>query len=278
MTSSNILQFTVSDPAISQKDADGIDLIGGINGVSHIEVDFKETMSTNHLVIKIHMKYNVQSCELIDLKDDACIYLSSSESVKADSLTLVSEDVSVADKPAPVMTDAQKLTRINQILALAGDWCQEQVLPESNICMSALKDVRRVMKGHPSAPAMTLDLNLFDSHGNGISGNKSLNLTPASLTDVIDHAAQLTLVMRSQLQYISDQNIINAMTELSEALVTAGIISENWREGSLDAPSCHQCGESFTLDSEGVANHTDDNADVDHDADADHTPYTLEGK
>lgn len=272
MTSSHTLLFSVSNPVFSQQDADNIDCIGGINGVDYFEAAFQETDRTNHLTVTIYMKYNVQPCELIDLKDDACIYLKSSESVKADSLTLV------AEKP---VTDSQKLARIAKIIAMASDWCQDQEngITEGSICISAMKDIRRLLGGQPAEPVneISVDLNNFDIYGNNKDKNskKSISLTPARITDVFDHATQLTLVMRHQLQYISDQNIINVMMELNESLVVADVIPENWHG---EDESCHQCGEPFTINENGIANHVDDNEGIDHDADSNHTPYSVTNK
>lgn len=38
---------------------------------------------------------------------------------------------------------------------------------------------------------------------------------------------------------------------------------------------CHECGESFFITDTGIAHHTGN--PIDHDADADHVPFTLEG-
>lgn len=39
---------------------------------------------------------------------------------------------------------------------------------------------------------------------------------------------------------------------------------------------CHVCGESFVFDVVGIAHHVDDEGGIDHDADADHVPYSLD--
>lgn len=41
-------------------------------------------------------------------------------------------------------------------------------------------------------------------------------------------------------------------------------------------PLCHQCGQDFEIDEEGVATHVNENGDVDYDTDADHVPYKLD--
>jgi hypothetical protein len=40
-------------------------------------------------------------------------------------------------------------------------------------------------------------------------------------------------------------------------------------------PDCHQCGKEFSIDQHGVATHLTEDEEIDHDADADHVPYTL---
>jgi hypothetical protein len=40
--------------------------------------------------------------------------------------------------------------------------------------------------------------------------------------------------------------------------------------------SCHVCGGDFAVDGNGIANHLDDDGDIDHDVDADHVPYSLD--
>lgn len=44
-----------------------------------------------------------------------------------------------------------------------------------------------------------------------------------------------------------------------------------------ERPSCDWCGERFTIDDAGIANHLGEEGGVDHDADADHVPFTREG-
>jgi hypothetical protein len=44
-----------------------------------------------------------------------------------------------------------------------------------------------------------------------------------------------------------------------------------------DAKDCHQCGKNFFIDAETqTAHHIDEEGDIDHDADADHVPYSLD--
>jgi hypothetical protein len=44
------------------------------------------------------------------------------------------------------MTPEEKLKRIENIIELAENWAEEQVMPESMICMGALKDIRTVVR------------------------------------------------------------------------------------------------------------------------------------
>ena len=39
---------------------------------------------------------------------------------------------------------------------------------------------------------------------------------------------------------------------------------------------CHECGAPFQLNGDGTTQHLDANGRIDHDADADHVPFTLE--
>ena len=39
---------------------------------------------------------------------------------------------------------------------------------------------------------------------------------------------------------------------------------------------CHLCGGDFEITSGGIANHIDENGNIDHDEDARHVPYMLE--
>lgn len=46
-----------------------------------------------------------------------------------------------------IMTE--KIDKIKNAVKLAEDWCKDQStkIPESQICMAALKDIRRIIKG-----------------------------------------------------------------------------------------------------------------------------------
>lgn len=50
-----------------------------------------------------------------------------------------------------IVTDSSvndsKVERIKATVKLADEWAAEQVMPESDICMGALKDVRRIVNG-----------------------------------------------------------------------------------------------------------------------------------
>lgn len=46
---------------------------------------------------------------------------------------------------------------------------------------------------------------------------------------------------------------------------------------ALDDPDefCHECGKQFAVDDSGVSNHLKEGGGIDHDADADHVPFSL---
>jgi hypothetical protein len=44
------------------------------------------------------------------------------------------------------MTDKEKLEFIEKVIKTAEKWCDNQSMPESAVCMSALKDIRRVVR------------------------------------------------------------------------------------------------------------------------------------
>ena len=39
---------------------------------------------------------------------------------------------------------------------------------------------------------------------------------------------------------------------------------------------CHECGQEFIISESGIATHVDEQGFIDHDADADHVPFTRE--
>ena len=45
-----------------------------------------------------------------------------------------------------LLQDSEKISLISGTIDLASDWCEEQVLPKSQICMSALKDIRNIVR------------------------------------------------------------------------------------------------------------------------------------
>ena len=46
---------------------------------------------------------------------------------------------------------------------------------------------------------------------------------------------------------------------------------------TIETQYCHECGEPFVIDDQGIATHTDKHGlERDHDADADHVPFSLE--
>ena len=44
------------------------------------------------------------------------------------------------------MLDNEKLKKIEAIILMAENWCDKQILPEGSVCVSALKDIRRVVR------------------------------------------------------------------------------------------------------------------------------------
>ena len=43
-------------------------------------------------------------------------------------------------------TPEQKLERVRGVIKMAEDWCDKQLMSEGQICMAALKDVRRIVR------------------------------------------------------------------------------------------------------------------------------------
>jgi hypothetical protein len=63
------------------------------------------------------------------------------------------------------------------------------------------------------------------------------------------------------------------------APMTIGV-DETYEEGEFlkfvgDDDECHDCGEPFVTDENGISNHITEDGDIDHDADADHVPYST---
>jgi hypothetical protein len=44
------------------------------------------------------------------------------------------------------MSDKEKVDKIKEIVSLAEEWAEQQTMAEGQICMAALKDVRRVVR------------------------------------------------------------------------------------------------------------------------------------
>ncbi len=42
-------------------------------------------------------------------------------------------------------TESAKIERIKGVIKMAEEWCKIQLMPEGMICMSALKDIRRIV-------------------------------------------------------------------------------------------------------------------------------------
>ena len=50
------------------------------------------------------------------------------------------------DDKSSVDRAKEKLRKIAEVVLLAEEWSDDQVMPESNICMAALKDIRRIVR------------------------------------------------------------------------------------------------------------------------------------
>jgi len=44
------------------------------------------------------------------------------------------------------MTDAEKVKRIKGVVKMAEDWAEKQLMPNSHITNSALRDIRRIVR------------------------------------------------------------------------------------------------------------------------------------
>lgn len=42
---------------------------------------------------------------------------------------------------------AEKMCRVKGVVKMAEEWCNKQLMPEGQICMAALKDIRRIVNG-----------------------------------------------------------------------------------------------------------------------------------
>lgn len=54
------------------------------------------------------------------------------------------------------------------------------------------------------------------------------------------------------------------------------VSGERFREIVGGGEECHECGQKFQIDDNGIANHINDDGEVDHDKDAEHVPFSLE--
>jgi len=45
-----------------------------------------------------------------------------------------------------INNNTEKVEKIKQVIKLAEEWADDQVLPESDIWLSALKDIRRIVR------------------------------------------------------------------------------------------------------------------------------------
>lgn len=75
--------------------------------------------------------------------------------------------------------------------------------------------------------AINVTLNTFDAAGNQVDTD-NMDLTQAQISDIVDHAAQLTIVMRDMAQKKAGiESFDHVYAELEEALTTAGIVAES---------------------------------------------------
>lgn len=92
---------------------------------------------------------------------------------------------------------------------------------------------------------VNITLNSFDAEGSQVDTD-NMDLTPAQVSDIVDHAAQLTVVMR---QMATKKGGIEAFdhvyAELEESLQSAGVVNEDSNpmpvlllKGSGDAIKC----------------------------------------
>lgn len=73
----------------------------------------------------------------------------------------------------------------------------------------------------PDERKITIDLKIFDDEGNVVDGT-TMDLSRASISDIVDHAAQLCLARRSD----DDIDLTAILDELDEALTAAGVLDE----------------------------------------------------
>lgn len=75
--------------------------------------------------------------------------------------------------------------------------------------------------------AINVTLNTFDAAGNQVDTD-NMDLTQAQISDIVDHAAQLTIVMRDMAQKKAGiESFDHVYAELEEALTTAGVVAES---------------------------------------------------
>ena len=84
----------------------------------------------------------------------------------------------------------------------------------------------------------------------------------------MDEQDALNAIRTNGGEFPTDLGIEN-IDSLCERINNGNVLGE-------DAMYCDQCGKEFEIDGTGVANHMDDDGEIDHDADADHIPYHNE--
>lgn len=78
-----------------------------------------------------------------------------------------------------------------------------------------------VVARHEASAAITVNLNIFDDEGNVVDGTTA-EMTLAQISDVVDHASQLVLVLRSGRRSSGDTTAV--LNQLEEALESSGVL------------------------------------------------------
>jgi hypothetical protein len=98
-----------------------------------------------------------------------------------------------------------------------------------------------------------------------------VSMSQKQLENTIAQSAELVTLMRQNLHHIEDPKVVELMMTLNASLVVADVIKENWDREFF----CHVCECDATINEDGVANHILMDGSIDHNADAEHTPYEL---
>lgn len=76
-------------------------------------------------------------------------------------------------------------------------------------------------------PMLTVALNHFDAEGNQVD-TSTMELSESSVSDIVDHASQLAIVMRDmRAKRCGIEAFDQVYAELNEALVQAGVIAHD---------------------------------------------------